>query len=31
MTNTNIVITAGDNKSIYTQSYAIIEYTKTTD
>lgn len=31
ITNTNIVITAGDNKSNYTQTYAIIEYTKTTD
>ena len=31
MTNTNIVINTGDNKTAYTQTYAIIEYTKTTD
>ena len=29
--DTNIVIAAGDNKSNYTQTYAIVEYTKTTD
>ena len=29
--NTNIVITTGDNKSGYSNTYVILEYTKTTD